>query len=596
MRLFAVALLVACHAVSVIAQTPPPKADESAITIKAEFLGDGEEGVVSRITVDFQEIEPPEGIPVEMQGSIITDRVVLRNFRYQIRAGQKFYSFIQTLPEGKVLVQVRLLIPIENEMPIIVGKKEETLDVAATGEEYIASESDGAEAILAEGIVPETAGAVRIRPPKRDLAPNLYIVEADVKPPVRKVEFWADGKKVFTRNAPPYRAELDLGVRPRRLEVRVVGFDRKGRFIDADAWIVNERDNPVEAKITKNETKDGVTHFKVSVQNNEGAPIAKVILESAGTPIAEWTRAPYAIALPSSRLAGIEFVTAIVQDAKGNELASDLLFLDGGRYIEEIQVNLIELPVTVIDGNGAVISDLTEADFEVYEQGEKQDIASFGFASNLPLSLGVLVDHSGSMKPRIDVARTAALEFFEKILRKGDKAFFGGFSWEAQRVSPFLTDVVSLRSQVSQMPDADGGTALYDSIVTGLYRFRSVPGRKALVVVTDGEDTVSRLPYEDMLRYVRTARVPIYFIGIDMPVFGTSKIKSLATETGAVAFLLKKVEELGGAYEQLEKDLRSQYLVAYYSESTKEDGEYRNVEVRVKREGAVVRTIRGYIP
>jgi VWFA-related protein len=596
MRTLAVALLVVALVAPVVAQDSPPSAPESAITVKAEPLGDGDGGVVTRFTVDFQQIEPPEGIPVEMQGSIIRDRVVLKNFRYQVRAGQRSFAFIQTIPEGQALVQVRLLIPIENEMPIIVGKKEETFDITSTGEEYIAAEGDGVEAIIAEGIVPETAGAVRIRPPKRDLAPNLFIVEADVKSPVRKVEFWADGKKVFTRNAPPYRAELDLGVRPRRVEVRVVGFDRKGRFIDADAWIVNERDNPVEAKITKNETKDGLTHLKVSVQNNDGAAIARVILESAGTPIAEWTRAPYAIALPSTSLAGIEFVTAIVQDAKGNELASDLLFLDGGRYIEEIQVNLIELPITVYDSKGAVITDLTVDDFEVFEQGQKQEIAMFGFASNLPLSLGVLVDHSGSMKPRIDVARTAALEFFQKILRSGDKAFFGGFSWEAQRVSPFLTDVVSLRSQVGQMPDADGGTALYDSIVTGLYRFRSIPGRKALVVVTDGEDTVSRLPYDDMLRYVRTARVPIYFIGIDMPVFGTSKIKSLAVETGAVAFLIDEVEELGATYENLEKDLRSQYLVAYYSESTRDDGEYRNVEVKVRREGAVVRTIRGYIP
>ncbi len=581
---------------SVLAQeSADPRADET-IALKAEALGDGDGGVVTRLTVEFQKLEPPEGIPIEMQGSIVKDEAVVRNFRYQIRAGTKTHSFIQTLPEGKLFIQVRFLVPIENEMPLIIGKYAETVEIAATGEEYIASEDAGAEAIFAEGIVPETAGAVRILPPKRDLAPNLFIVEADVKPPVRKVEFWADGKKVFTRNAPPYSAELDLGDRPRRVEVRVVGFDRKGRYIDADAWIVNERDNPVEAKITKHETNEGLTHFKVSVQNNDGAAIEKVVLEAAGSMLAEWTRAPYAIALPSTRLSGIEFVTAIVKDASGNELASDLLFLDGDRYIEEIQVNLIELPVTVYDQNGNVVTDLKQEDFEVYEQGTPQTISMWGFASNLPLSLGVLVDHSGSMQPRIDVARTAALQFFQKILRDGDKAFFGGFSWEAQRLSPFLTNVSLLRGQVDQMPDADGGTALYDSIVSGLYRFRSIPGRKALVIVSDGEDTVSRLPYEDMLRYVRTARVPIYFIGIDMPMFGTKKMKSLASETGAVAFLIKDVEELGQTYDDLEKDLRSQYLVAYYSESMKEDDEYRNVEVRVKREGAVVRTIRGYIP
>lgn len=595
MRTAAVLLCLALS-VSTLGQPAPSESTEGAITIDAEPLGDADDGIVTRLTVSFRDIHPPEGIPMELQGSVLRDNQVVRNFRYLVRAGEKAHSFIQTLPAGALVVQARLLIPIENEMPIIVGRKEQSFEIAATGNEYVASEADGAEAIFAEGVVPETAGSIRILPPRRDLAPNLFLVEAEVKPPVSRVEFWADGKKVFTRNAPPYRAELDLGVRPRRVEVRVVGYDRRGRFIDADAWIVNERDDAVEAKITRNETKDGLTHFKVSVQNHGSGVVAKVILESAGVRVAEWTRAPYAVAIPSARLAGVEFVTALVHDADGNELASDLLFLSGDRYVEEIQVNLIELPVTVVDRNGSVITDLQEGDFEAYEQGKKQTLTTFGFASNLPLSLGVLVDHSGSMRPRIDVARSAALQFFERILRDGDKAFFGGFSWEAQRVSPFMTDVSSLRGQVAAMPAPDGGTALYDAIITGLYRFRSIPGRKALVVVSDGEDTVSRLPYEDMLRYVRTARVPVYFIGIDMPMFGTSKMKSLAAETGATAFLIKKVEELDTAYQQIEKDLRSQYLLAYYAESMKDDEAYRTVEVRVKREGAVVRTIRGYIP
>ena len=146
------------------------------------------------------------------------------------------------------------------------------------------------------------------------------------------------------------------------------------------------------------------------------------------------------------------------------------------------------------------------------------------------------------------------------------------------------------------MPEPDGGTALYDAIVTGLYRFRSVPGRKALVIVTDGEDTVSRLKYDDMLEYVRTARVPVYFIGIGIQSIGSSGIKNLAAETGAVVYFVKNVNGLGETYEKLERDLRSQYLLGYYAESTTSDGAYRTVDVKVKREGVVVRTIRGYIP
>jgi VWFA-related protein len=272
------------------------------------------------------------------------------------------------------------------------------------------------------------------------------------------------------------------------------------------------------------------------------------------------------------------------------------MFLNGQRFGEEIQVNLIELPVTVVDKSGAVVAGLVQDDFTVLEQAKPQKIATFNFASNLPLSIGVLVDHSGSMKPRIEVARQAAIEFFKDILSPGDRAFFGGFSWEAQRVSPFLTDVASLTTQIEAMPEPDGGTALYDAIVTGLYRFRSIPGRKALVIVTDGEDTVSRLKYDQMLQYVRTARVPVYFIAIGVPSIGSSSIKNLAAETGAVVYFVKNVEGLSATYDKLERDLRSQYLVGYYAESTKNDSAYRSVDVKVKKEGAIVRTIRGYIP
>jgi len=162
-----------------------------------------------------------------------------------------------------------------------------------------------------------------------------------------------------------------------------------------------------------------------------------------------------------------------------------------------------------------------------------------------------------------------------------------------------VTNVDSLKTQVSNMPAAEGGTALYDAIISGLYKFRTVPGRKALILVTDGEDTVSRTTYADMLSYVRASRVPIYFIGIGlsgMDFSATSKMKNLAAETGGVAYFVKNVSELTATYEQLEKELRSQYLIGYSAESTKKDERYRTVDVQTSRKGAKVRTIRGYIP
>jgi Ca-activated chloride channel family protein len=255
--------------------------------------------------------------------------------------------------------------------------------------------------------------------------------------------------------------------------------------------------------------------------------------------------------------------------------------------------------VSGTDSAGLPISDLKQDEFTILESGKQQKISAFNFASNLPFSVGMLLDHSGSMKPRIAVARTAAIEFFHNILKPTDRAFFGAFAFDATRIAPFVNDVSNLELQVKSSPEADGGTSLYDAIVTGLYRFRSIQGRKALIVITDGEDTTSRLSYDDMLNYVRAARVPIYFIGVGLgftDISGTSKMKALAAETGGVAYFIKDVKQLKEAYSQLEKDLRTQYLISYYTESTKKDQRYRPVEVKVSRPGVRVRTIRGFIP
>ncbi len=561
-------------------------------------LGDSDGGVVVRVlfTTD-PSVGSTEGTLV-VQGTILHDGRVIRNFRRPLTPedGGRF-SMVQAVPTGPLAVEARLLAG-SDDAPLLLGRASRAMTIAATGTPYAAPEGALPDEIVAEGIVPETAGAVRIREPRRDVAPNLFIVEVDVQDPVKRVEFWIEGKKLLTRNAPPFRAEVDLGSIPQRVELKVVGYDARGRFIDSDAWIVNERASDLEVAVTRTETPDGLSHFRVSVQNPKRLALRSVALTLDGERIVEWKRPPYAIELPTARLGGKDFVQAVVIDSTGAE-TSDLLYLDANRYVEEVDVNLVELPVTVSDAAGAPVPSLTRDEFSVLEDGKPQTIEMFGYATNLPLSVGILVDHSGSMKERLEEARKAALEFFVQILREGDKAFFGGFSFDARAITPFTSEVGALQRQVLDLPAAEGGTALYDAIIGGLYRFRAVQGRKAIIIVTDGEDTASKVSYDEMLEYVRGSRVPIYFIGVGLGKldFGlTGRLKGLAGETGGVAYFIANAAELGPTYEKLENELRSQYLLGYYTRSTKNDHGYRAVDVRVNRPGAKVRTIRGFIP
>jgi Ca-activated chloride channel family protein len=570
--------------------------DRLAITL--DPLGDTDQGVVTRVTFRFvQPIDAhPEAI-LALQGSFMQNGIVLRNFRYPLRQERpREITAIQTFPEGNADVEVRLVQMIEEgEAPLLMMKSAASFPIVKTNKPYVASASDGAEAALAEGVVPETVGAVRIKPPQRDVAPQLFIVNVDVLPPVERVEFWVEGKKVLARNGPPYRAELDLGKLPKRVEVKAIGYDKQGRYIDADAFIVNERETPLEVKITRTETPDGISHFKLSVQNPKGTNLRTVALFAGDKKLVEWDRPPYALDIPTARLAGNEFVRASVIDETNYE-AADLFFLNGQRFMEEVEVNLVELPISVTDPSGTPVPNLEQKDFTVLENGKPQTIASFNYASNLPISAGVLIDHSGSMEERIEGAKKAAIEFFKNIIKKGDRAFVAPFAGDPARSAPFVTEMDSLQAQVAAIPKPAGGTALYDAIVTGLYRFRNVQGRKALIVITDGEDTTSRLSYDEMLTYARASRVPLYFIGIGFSLGGDGKMKALAAETGGVAYFVRRVDQLAETYDRLEKDLRSQYLLSYQTESSKKDQTYRTIEVKVDRPNARVRTIRGFIP
>lgn len=589
-------VLAALPALGQPAEAPNP----ANLTIAVETLGDSEQGVVVRTIFRFAiPSDVPSGVPLILQGSISQDGKVVKRFRYPLQPSQReSVTAIQTLAAGEAEIDARLMIPLEESAPVIFGKTTKKVALAAAGRPYVASESDGAEAILAEGVVPESVGSVKILTPRRDVSPNLFIVDVAVKPPATRVEFWVDSKKILVRNAPPYRAELDLGTVPKRVEVRAVGYDAKGRYIDADAFIVNERETPLEVKITRTETPDGVSHFKLSIQNPKNTDIRSVSLFAGKKKLFDWSHPPYAIDIPTARLAGTDFVRASVVDSTNYE-ASDILFLAGGRYSEQIDVNVVELPVSVTDSTGAPINGLTQGDFQVLENGKPQPISSFHFASDLALSLGVLIDHSGSMSKRMETTRKAAVDFFRSTLRPGDRAFVAGFSFEPSKTAPFVTTVALLEEQIGAVPEAEGGTSLHDAIVTGLYRFRSMTGRKALIVLTDGADTTSRLGYEEMLAYTRAARVPLYFIGVGLSVFevaSNGRMKALAAETGGTTYMIRDVKELPGTYAQLEKDLRSQYVLTYRTETSKKDLAYRTVEVKVNRPDASVRTIRGYVP
>ena len=145
---------------------------------------------------------------------------------------------------------------------------------------------------------------------------------------------------------------------------------------------------------------------------------------------------------------------------------------------------------------------------------------------------------------------------------------------------------------------AEGETALYDSLVYALYYFSGLSGKRAVVVLTDGEDSSSRYKYEDTLEFARRSGVAIYTIGLDLTARDfdvLSKLRRLASETGGTCYTVARASELKSIYEKIEQELRTQYVLAYQS-SQSQGGDYRTVEVKLDRPGLKAKTIPGYFP
>jgi VWFA-related protein len=285
--------------------------------------------------------------------------------------------------------------------------------------------------------------------------------------------------------------------------------------------------------------------------------------------------------------------------AEDGQEANDIRYLKGSSStVESVRVDVVQLHISALDKSSHFVKGLAESDFSVQEDGRPQRITGFEIAEKLPLTIGLVVDGSGSMEKSMPFVHDASAELFKDLIREKDKGFVIEFREQPKMVQDLTGDSADLQ-RAARMPQARGATALFDSIVLGLYQFRTLQGRKALVVVTDGADNHSHVDYETLLRYARSAGAPIYFIavGIRITDFGIRKqINEISRESGGEVFHLGSAAKIAEVTRRIEEELRTQYIVAFRTDSQKPDGEYRAVSVAIAKPGITARTIKGYIP
>jgi VWFA-related protein len=510
-------------------------------------------------------------------------------------------SFLRALPPGSVTLGLRL----EAENGRSMGLRSVTFDVPKMTSEFRA---DDAGAITAPAILLEEANReempagdlIRFLPPQREVPVGLLRIECEVKPPITRVEFHLGEKLILARNRPPFTVEIDLGTIPRKQTLRALGFDKLGRFVDADAWALNEKEARLAVRVLDLPKAKGRadSDVKVAVQSIAGAVAKRVALFLDDRKVAEWTSPPYRASVAAAEVAKATLMRASAWDAEGKEY-SDFRMLKGDeRLLASVDVNLVELNVSVFDEAGRFAKGLSKEDFTVLEDGAVQDLTAFEFAESLPMALGLVLDGSGSMDKSMPLVKQAATEFVSSLVREKDKGFVIEFRERPTLLAPMTSNRASLIRAIGETR-AGGATAFHDSVILGLYQFRSLAGKKALVVLTDGKDNHSSTDWPTLKRYARTAGVPIFVVGLDLGLFDMglkSRLKELAEDTGGETFFIGGAKELAGVYRKIEAEVRSQYFLSYLTESKKKDDEFRTVEVKLARPGLRAKTIRGYFP
>ena len=550
----------------------------------------------------------------ELQGSFLKGGNIVQAFKYPVSGSVDehttfTYAFLRSVEPGDYELRLVLSAPGGKQ----VGEAKTEVSVPEVGNPFTADLAPGESSTLpaAEAIViadeagtsptaPGGGSKLKILPPDREAPIGILRLEASVDPPISKVEFYLEDKLILARSRPPYTVEIDLGEVPRKQTIRVIGYDASGKLIDEDAWAINQGSARLAVKILPHpDPAAGKVRIKVAVQSIAGGVAKQVELYLNDKKLKAWANdGPYEVTIPMAEYSRGDYLRATAIGDDGKE-ANDLRMLKGpNTTMESVRVDVVQLHISAVDKSNHFVTGLAQNDFKIQEDGKPQEVTGFEIAEKLPLTIGLVVDGSGSMEKAMPFVHEASAELFRGLIREKDKGFVIEFREQPRLIQSLTGDSAELQ-RAAREPSARGATALFDSVVLGLYQFRALQGRKALIVVTDGADNHSHVDYETLLRYARTAGAPIYFIAVNISVldFGIrGQVNEIARESGGEVFHTSSPDKVREIVKRIEEELRSQYILAFRTDSQKPDGEYRAVTVAVDKPGVTARTIKGYIP
>ena len=265
-----------------------------------------------------------------------------------------------------------------------------------------------------------------------------------------------------------------------------------------------------------------------------------------------------------------------------------------------VEVDAVNILATIHDKDTRkFVTDLTKEDFEVYEDGVLQSVTNFAQQIDLPLTIGLCMDTSSSVRLKLPFEKEAAVDFLYTVMRPFDRVALVEFDTGVTLIHDFTSNPNELVREIEQLK-AGGGTSLYDAIyLVSEQKMLNEPGRKTVVILSDGADLTSKHTFEETLRMSYQAEITIYAIsttrfGADVDHEGDNALRQLTESTGGRVFFPYSTSQLEEAFQEVDRELRSQYNLTYVPTNKRKDGEFREIKVKVSRDSVNIRHRQGY--
>lgn len=395
-----------------------------------------------------------------------------------------------------------------------------------------------------------------------------------------------DGAHVATLANSPYRVEIDLGPLPVQRTIAVTAKQPGGEIV---TWTttINRGYEPLSIRIRRH--GDGTVEARITAPEDD--PVVEVAFFHGSHPLGKRTAPPWKVEGPPMHT-GLLHASAVT---RSGEEVSHGITPNAEVHLENYVWQRVPIEVAVVDGSGKLKTGLDASRFRITDNGEPARIVSFGPARGEPISVSILVDASASMAQHISKVSAAAAAFVNSVVRDGDRVAVYSIHQVPRREVGLTSDRAAAQKAFADIY-AQGETALWDAIRFALRELETTPGRKAIVLLSDGEDTDSITGWDEIVREAEASGLPIYAIAFGSAGQGqrhADRLGYLSGQTGGFV-VSATTDDLSLAYQRIEEDIRARYAIQYEVFGPAAPSRWRPVSVSVDSPDWTARAIRGY--